>query len=114
MKRFLAILLVIFLAGAGGFFYLKNQQTKSGPKGAIPSVEDQSGSVNQQDLEAKQGDTTLTGVITQQGEQFFITVPGQQPAAIDSYSVDLAQYKGQEVTVMGQYSGNTLFVGQVQ
>ena len=31
-----------------------------------------------------------------------------------SYAVDFEQYLDAEVTVIGQYSGDTLFVGQIQ
>lgn len=62
----------------------------------------------------KVGDTTKTGTITQSGDMFFITVMGQEPEQIESYAVDLKKYVGQTVTVTGQFSGDTLFVGSVK
>lgn len=64
--------------------------------------------------EQKQGDTTKTGVISQIGDSFYLQEAGQTPAEIESYAVDLSAYVGQTVTVTGQYSGDTLFVGSVE
>jgi PBP1b-binding outer membrane lipoprotein LpoB len=64
--------------------------------------------------EQKVGTTTKTGTITQTSGRFFLQEAGQQPEEIESYSVDLSGYVGQTVTVTGQFSGNTLFVGEVQ
>lgn len=66
------------------------------------------------EAEAKKGTTTKTGVISQAGSQFFIQSAGEQPAPIDSYAVDLTQYVDQNVTITGQFSGNTLFVGSIE
>lgn len=62
----------------------------------------------------KQGDTSKSGTLSQVGERFFLTAPGGQPEEIESYSVDLSQYVGQSVTVTGQFSGDTLFVAEVE
>lgn len=62
----------------------------------------------------KQGETTKTGMISEIGGVFYIAVAGQAPEMIESLAVDLSQYVGQEVTVIGQYSGDTLFVGRVE
>ncbi len=62
----------------------------------------------------KIGNTTLTGKITKVGNKYFITVSGKQPQDLDSYSMKLGQYVGQTVTVTGQYSGDTLFVGKIK
>lgn len=64
--------------------------------------------------ENKQGDTTVTGTITESGGTYFLQQTGGIPEAIDSYSVDLDAYVGQTVTVTGQYSGQTLFVGSIE
>ena len=64
--------------------------------------------------EQKQGDTSKTGTISQSGAIFFINVIGQEPEIIESYAVELADYVGQTVTVTGQYSGDTLFVGSIE
>ncbi len=62
----------------------------------------------------KKGTTTKTGKILKLSDKTYIQENGKQPAEIDSYSVDLSQYIGKTVTVSGQYSGDTLFVTQVQ
>jgi hypothetical protein len=62
----------------------------------------------------KSGDTTKTGVISEAGGKFFLQEAGGTPQMIESYAVDLSQYVGQTVTVKGQYSGDTLFVGSVE
>jgi len=64
--------------------------------------------------EQKTGTTTKMGVISTQGGKFFIQAAGKQPEEIDSYSIDLNAYVGQTVTVEGQFSGNTLFVGSLK
>ena len=61
----------------------------------------------------KQGTTTKTGKIIKLGGTFYIQEVGKQPAGIDSYKIDLSQYLNQTVTITGQYSGDTLFVGSV-
>lgn len=64
--------------------------------------------------EQKVGDTTMTGSISQVGEKYFITVAGQTPKEIESYLVQLQDYVGKTVTITGQYSGDTLFVGKIE
>ena len=70
------------------------------------------GSVPQ--AEEKAGETTKTGQITEAGGSYFLQEAGQPPRQIESYAVDLSAYVGQTVTVTGQYSGDTLFVGSIQ
>lgn len=62
----------------------------------------------------KSGNTTKTGKITTASGKFFLTEAGQPPKEIESYQVQLGDYVGQTVTVTGQYSGDTLFVGSVE
>jgi ABC-type Fe3+-hydroxamate transport system substrate-binding protein len=62
----------------------------------------------------KSGDSTKTGTITAAGGKFFLQEAGDTPREIESYAVDLNDYVGQTVTVTGQYSGDTLFVGSVE
>ncbi len=64
--------------------------------------------------EEKVGDTVVTGMISKVGEKFFITAAGQTPKEIDSYAIKLDEHVGKSVTITGQYSGDTLFVGKVQ
>ena len=61
----------------------------------------------------KVGDTSITGVIFIQNDQAYIRVDGQINS-LDSYTVDFSEYEGQEVIVIGQYSGDTLFVSQIE
>lgn len=65
-------------------------------------------------IEEKQGDTTLTGVISVANGIFYITPGGQPTQEIESYSVELGEYVGKTVTVTGQFSGDTLFIGSIQ
>lgn len=62
----------------------------------------------------KVGDTTKTGVISFTNGRYFLAETGQTPKEIDSYAVDLSAYVGKKVTVTGQYSGDTLFVGSIE
>lgn len=62
----------------------------------------------------KQGETAKTGMITELNGVYYINQAGQVSEMIESLAVDLSQYVGQEVTVVGQYSGDTLFVGRVE
>ncbi len=66
-----------------------------------------------EDPAMKQGDTSKTGVISEVGGKFLIKESGKTPEEIESYSVDLSQYVGRTVTVTGQFSGDTLFVGSI-
>ena len=61
-------------------------------------------------LEAKNAEISLTGKITKNGDLYFITDSAGTIHDVETYSVDFNEYVGQQVTVSGQYSGNTLFV----
>jgi len=62
----------------------------------------------------KQGDTQLTGVISATSSGFLLTTD-TLTIAIDSYALDLSAYLDQgPVTVTGQYSGDTLFIGSIE
>lgn len=86
----------------------------SSPSTSTGSTQSESTVVGAPAANQKSGDTTKTGMITQAGTSFFLTEPGGTPQEIESYSVDLSQYSGQTVTVTGQYSGDTLFIGKVE
>ena len=62
----------------------------------------------------KVGTTTKTGVISNNNNVFYLQEAGQTPKEIDSYTVELQPYVGKTVTVSGQYSGDTLFVGSIE
>lgn len=74
---------------------------------------DVSGSGSVPAADQKSGDTVKTGVISMAGGKFFLAEVGMSPKEVESYVVDLAEYVGQTVTVTGQYSGDTLFVGEI-
>lgn len=65
-------------------------------------------------VKEKQGETTKTGLVIENSGTFVLQVVGEPPTAIDSYGVELKNYVGQTVTVTGQYSGDTLFVGEIK
>lgn len=62
----------------------------------------------------KVGKTTKTGEVVLLNDKTFLQESGQTPIEIDSYNVDLKSHVGQIVTVTGEYSGNTLFVGELK
>lgn len=62
----------------------------------------------------KSGDTTKTGVLSEAGGKFLLQEPGSTPQIVESYAVELKEYVGQTVTVTGQYSGDTLFIGKIE
>ncbi|MCA9369281.1 hypothetical protein KC721_03200 [Candidatus Woesebacteria bacterium] len=64
-------------------------------------------------LEEKSGDTNKTGMLVKQGEKYYIKAASGEMEEVDSYSVDFSQYENQNVSVTGQYSGDTLFVGSI-
>ncbi len=85
-------------------------QSTTTPAGSVDSA----GQDKPSAAEQKVGDTVMTGTISQVGEKYFITVAGQTPKEIESYLVQLSEYVGQTVTITGQYSGDTLFVGKIE
>lgn len=108
MKQLIVVLLALALVG-GGIFWLinvtKKQQLAPAPveSGAkVPAAAD------------KAGLTTKTGEVSSAGGRYYLQESGQSPKEIDSYVVQLETYVGQTVTVSGQYSGDTLFIGSVE
>jgi hypothetical protein len=65
------------------------------------------------DSSEKVGTTTKSGKVSKVGNSFLLQ-SGNQSIGLDSYSIDLSAYVDQQVTVSGQYSGDTLFVTTVQ
>lgn len=103
MKKLAFLALVV--VSAGFFSACTAQQSTTNPTtntGAVPAADQ------------KSGDTTKTGTITTASGKYFLTEAGQPPKEVESYQVDLSSYVGQTVTVTGQYSGDTLFIGSVQ
>lgn len=102
-KILIFLFLVIFGAG-GGYLYLKKYQAE---KGGYESI-------GKNGLEQKRGDTSLSGTLIEQNGEYFISQSTGQPTGLDSYDIKLRQYVGKDVTVKGQYSGDTLFVSHVE
>ncbi len=107
IKRKILIFICLIVFGIiGGYVYLKKYDSEQNS----PSP----GTINQRGAENKVGETSLSGTLIQQGDDFFISQSGEEPTGVDSYDIKLTQYIGKEVTVTGQYSGNTLFVKEVE
>lgn len=64
-------------------------------------------------IEEKQGTTEVRGKVVKTGSTFYLLLDDNSRLEIDSYAINLADYTDERVTIMGQYSGNTLFVGEV-
>lgn len=106
MRRVLAIIVTILLFVGAGYYFVA---THSNPN---PET-DRSEVVNQP--QSKTGKTTKTGIVTKVSGKYFLSELGsQQTLPIDSYSLDLEQYVGKDVTVTGEYSGDELFVSEVE
>lgn len=58
-------------------------------------------------------DTQLSGKLIQVGDNYFLISSTGQQTALDSYSIDFSQYVDSAITVVGQYSGETLFASEV-
>ena len=66
------------------------------------------------DTAQKTGDTTKSGTIRKRGAVYMIeTAPGKFES-IDSLAVDLAAYENQQVSITGEYCGDTLMVEKVE
>ncbi len=65
-------------------------------------------------VESKQGDTTKSGTLVKQGAKYYIKSPAGVMDEVETYSVDFESYVDKQVTVTGQYSGDTLFVGVIE
>ncbi len=110
LKRKLIIFVCLVIFGIiGGFIYLKKYESQKN----LPNSPN-SGVINRKGVENKVGETSISGTLINQGDDFFISRSGQEPIGLDSYDIKLNQYVGKEVTVVGQYSGDTLFVKEVE
>jgi hypothetical protein len=111
MKKWFTAGLIGFMtvsfAGCSKQFPALNTQSPS-------TTQTQSGSDLSPSPVTKVGKTTKTGQVIQLGGKYNLQQTGQSPIPIDSYSVDLSTYLGKTVTITGEYSGDTLFVGAIQ
>lgn len=60
----------------------------------------------------RSGFTTLQGTVQTQGATTLLQ-QGTETTPLQSYSLNLSEYDGQEVTVTGQFSGDELFVTEI-
>lgn len=107
MKQIVLVLLTLSLV-AGGILWFVNSAKKQTVGVPTNNTNNSLGSTN------KTGTTTKTGMITQTAGRYFLQETGGSLMEIESYSVELGAYVGKTVTVSGQYSGDTLFVGEVK
>ena len=61
----------------------------------------------------KSGDTTIVGKLDDRGGTFVLVEKAGIETDVDSYKFNMADYAGKNVIVTGQYSGDTLFAGEV-
>lgn len=106
MKQLLVALLAFALIGGGIYWWMS-----SAKQAVVPNKMNQAGvpAANQ-----KAGMTTKTGELSKKGSAYYLEEAGQSPKEVDSYTVELDTYVGQTVTVSGQYSGDTLFIGSIE
>jgi hypothetical protein len=93
---------IVLSACIGSSTTSNNSDTSTTSTGSAPAADQ------------KTGTTVKTGIISQAGGKYFLQEAGGTPQMIESYAVELSQYVGQTVTVTGQYSGDTLFVGSIE
>jgi len=109
MKQLLIIIIAFAIMGGGAYWWINQAKSTNKTPNAVTAPVSGAPSANQ-----KSGTTTKTGKLTSNAGKFYFSENGQTPQEIDSYSVDLSAYVGQTVTISGQYSGDTLFVGSVE
>jgi uncharacterized lipoprotein YajG len=63
---------------------------------------------------AKSGDTTMNGKVVQSGTSYSLVDSNGKQTEIDSYKIDLSQYSNKQVSITGQFSGDTLFAAKVE
>lgn len=78
----------------------------------LPQINSENPPASTNMSEDKSGYTELTGIILQQGTTFILQANGKN-FSVESYSVNLAEYTGQTITVKGKYSGDTLFIEEI-
>lgn len=60
------------------------------------------------------GDTTLSGKLTQSGDKFVLLDSTGKQTEVDSYKIEFTDLVNKDVTVTGQFSGDTLFVSKLE
>ncbi len=113
MKQLIAIIVVVAILGFGAWWWMSQAAKQANtPRGSVPAPT--TTQTNNPGATEKSGTTTKTGKITESQGMFYLQEAGQTPKEVDSYVVDLNGYVGKTVTVSGQYSGDTLFIGSVK
>lgn len=103
MQKLIVVLVFIAILGGGAYFYINSSK-----KSANTNVQTQGQNTQ------KSGVTTKTGTISKAGSSYFIQEKNQEPLEVDSYSLDFNSYLGKTVVISGQYSGDTLFVTNIE
>ncbi|MEO8581562.1 MAG: hypothetical protein ABI425_03170 [Patescibacteria group bacterium] len=62
---------------------------------------------------AREGDSTLSGKVVQSGDTFSLVDSTGKQTELDSYKIDLTPYANKQVSITGQFSGDTLFAAKV-
>jgi hypothetical protein len=62
--------------------------------------------------ETATGSTTLTGTLQSSNGKYFLKSTGKT-VELDSYSVEFTEFVGKNVSITGQYSGDTLFAESI-
>lgn len=101
MKKYFLALLLGSTVLLGACINTEKTVSTESEADAVPAAED------------KSGDTMKTGTLVKQGEKYYIKAASGEMEEVDSYSVEFSEFVNQSVTVVGQYSGDTLFVGQI-
>lgn len=109
-QTLLVIIAAAILIGGGAFLFINSAKKNSQ---AVPATNN-SKNVGNPGATEKSGTTTKVGKITSSDGKFYLQEAGQVAKEIESYVVDLSVYVGKTVTVSGQYSGDTLFIGSVK
>lgn len=78
-----------------------------------PTSSEQNANDTQSELEKKSGDTTKKGNLRKVDDKFYLEESGGAKFEVESYAYELDDYANQTITVTGQYSGDTLFIGKI-
>ena len=112
MKQLLIVLVAFVIIGGGAFWFVQNAKKEAAATPKAPTTNTKN--IQNPGATEKSGTTTKVGKITETAGKFYLQEAGQTPKEIESYVVELSEYVGQTVTVSGQYSGDTLFVGSIK
>lgn len=65
-------------------------------------------------LEEKNGEISLTGKVSKSGDLYLMTTASGEVQELESYTIKLDNYVGKTASVVGEYSGNTLFITEIK